>query len=112
LAIDLFCYRVKKYIGSYLAALNGADAILFGGGVGENSPAIRSKICNDMDWFSLSLDTELNEAALGLAPGKAARISQEESRIAAFVVGTDEESLIARETLKVVKKSRIEDRYG
>jgi acetate kinase len=112
LAIDLFCYRVKKYIGSYLSALNGADAILFGGGIGENSPAIRSKICDEMDWFGLSLDSELNEAALGLAPGKAARISQEESRIAVFVVGTDEESLIARETLKVVKKSRIEDRYG
>ena len=56
LAIDVFCYRVKKYIGAYLAAMNGADAIVFAGGIGENAPAMRARICAGLDWLGIALD--------------------------------------------------------
>ena len=54
LAIDVFCYRVKKYIGAYLAAMNGADAIVFAGGIGENSPEVRARICRGLDWLGIA----------------------------------------------------------
>jgi len=65
LAIDLFCYRIRKYVGAYLAVLGGADAIVFGGGVGEHSPPIRSRICAGMGWCGLELDEEQNALAMG-----------------------------------------------
>ena len=102
-AVDLFCYRVRKYLGAYLAVLNGADAIVFGGGIGENAPEIRERICRDTEWFGLRLNRDRNRAAVGLAPGSAAKISVDGSRLAAFVVGADEESWIARETARCVR---------
>src|SRR5207247_2340497 len=65
LAIELFCYRARKYIGAYLAVLGGADAIVFGGGVGENSPPIRARICEGMGWCGIELDEDRNELAVG-----------------------------------------------
>src|SRR4029079_8205119 len=65
LAIDIFCYRVKKYIGAYLAAMNGADAIVFAGGIGENSPRVRERICRDLDWLGISVDGTRNDALVG-----------------------------------------------
>ena len=81
-AVDLFCYRVRKYLGAYLAVLNGADAIVFGGGIGENAPEVREWICQSMQWCGLKLEPDRNRAAVGLAPGCAAKLSTDESRLA------------------------------
>jgi acetate kinase len=102
-AIDLFCYRVRKYLGAYLAVLDGADAVVFGGGIGENALEIRERICRNMKWCGLELNRDLNRAAVGLAPGHAAKISTDGSRLAAYVVAADEESWIARETVRCVR---------
>ena len=98
LAIDLFCYRVRKYLGAYLAAMNGADAIVFSGGIGENSPDVRERICRGLDWLGFSLDPEKNA---GMA-GKEGRIDRDGSRVELWVIPTDEELLIARDTWRVV----------
>ena len=102
-AIDLFCYRVRKYLGAYLAVLDGADAVVFGGGIGENAPDVRERICRNMKWCGLELNRDLNRAAVGLTPGHAAKISTDGSRLAAYVVAADEESWIARETVRCVR---------
>ncbi len=99
LAIEIFCYRARKYIGSYLAAMNGAEAIVFTGGIGENSAEIRARICSELMWLGVELDEELN-AQHGV--GKKGRISTESSRPAVFVIPTNEELLIARDTVRVV----------
>src|SRR5438094_736331 len=75
-ALEVFCYRIRKYIGAYLAVLGGADAVIFGGGIGEHAPAIRARVCDGMDWCGLALDQERNEKAVGLPAGSAARISR------------------------------------
>jgi acetate kinase len=102
-AINLFCYRVRKYLGAYLAVLDGADAVVFGGGIGENAPEVRERICRNMKWCGLELNRDLNRAAVGLAPGHAAKISTDGSQFAAYVVAADEESWIARETVRCVR---------
>jgi len=102
-AIDLFCYRVRKYLGAYLAVLGGADAIIFGGGIGENAPEIRERICQNMEWCGVRLDRESNRAAVGLAQGLAVNISAEESSLAVYVVAADEETWIVRETVRCVR---------
>src|ERR1700692_660483 len=94
LAIDIFCYRVRKYIGSFLAAMGGADAIVFTGGIGENSPAVRAKICEGLEWAGLIVDGEKNQKTIGVE----GMISRDDSRLAAYVIPTDEELLIARDT--------------
>ena len=104
LAIELFCYRARKYVGAYLAVLGGADAIVFGGGIGENSPEIRGRICAGMEWCGLVLDVERNKATVHLPPGSAARISQDGAALAAYVVADDEESWIARETVRCLHR--------
>jgi acetate kinase len=96
LAIDVFCYRVKKYIGAYLATLNGADAVLFTGGIGENAATIRAQICDRLDALGIVLDPARNEAARG----QASRISRDDSTCQVWVIPTDEELLIARDTLR------------
>lgn len=103
LAIDLFCYRVRKYLGSYLAVLGGAEAIVFGGGIGENAPEIRRRICADIDWCGCRLDSDRNHAAVGLKPGSAAKISTDDSRVGIYVVAADEETWIAKETARCVR---------
>ncbi len=106
LAIRSFCYRVRKYIGAYLAVLGGADALVFGGGIGENAPAIRARICEGMAWCGLELDQARNEAVQGLAAGTAVFIGRADSRIPCYVVGVDEETEIARETVRVLFGNR------
>ncbi len=98
LAIDLFCYRVRKYIGSYLAAMNGADAIVFTGGIGANSSRIRTRICADMQWLGIELDAERND---GVTDAEA-QIGRDGARVGVWVIPTDEELLIARDTWRVV----------
>ncbi|MEW6246409.1 MAG: acetate/propionate family kinase [Nitrospirota bacterium] len=100
LAIRTFCHRARKYIGAYLAVLGGADALVFGGGIGENAPAIRARICEGMAWCGIELDQARNEAVQGLAAGATAPISREDSRLPCYVVGVDEETEIARETVR------------
>jgi len=103
-AIELFCYRARKYVGAYLAVLGGADAVVFGGGIGENSPTIRARICAGMQWCGLLLDLDRNKAAVHLPPGGAAKISREEAGVAAYVVADDEETWIARETVRCLRR--------
>ncbi len=98
LAIDVFCYRVKKYIGAYLAAMNGADAIVFAGGIGENSPEVRARICRGLEWLGITIDDTKNASIVGVE----GRIDAEGSRVALWVIPTDEELLIARDTWRVV----------
>jgi acetate kinase len=99
LAVEIFCYRVRKYIGSYLAAMNGADAVIFAGGIGENSAEVRAKICEGLSWLGLELDIERNEGMIG---GREGVISKDGSRLAAYVIPTNEELLIARDTVRVI----------
>jgi acetate kinase len=94
LAIDVFCYRARKYLGAYLAALQGADAVIFSGGIGEHLPLIRKEICGGMEWCGLLLDQTQNESAIGTE----GRISTADARIQMFVIPSDEEAVIARET--------------
>lgn len=96
-AIALFCHRARKYLGAYLAVLGGADAIVFGGGIGERSPEIRARICDGMDWCGLVLDRARNLAARDIPPGGGACISHDGVRLPAYVVAVDEETAIARE---------------
>jgi acetate kinase len=99
LAIEIFCYRLRKYIGGYLAAMNGADAVVFAGGIGENSPEIRARIMDGMAWVGLELDPDANARITGGAEG---RISREGAGLAAWVIPTDEELLVARDTVRLV----------
>jgi acetate kinase len=98
LAIEIFCYRAKKYIGAYLAAMAGADAVVFTGGIGENSPDIRARICSGLEWVGLKLDPSKNAQAQGTE----SRITTDDSRLHAFVIPTDEELLIARDTVRCI----------
>jgi acetate kinase len=100
LAIEIFCYRVRKYVGAYLAALGGADAVVFSGGIGENSPEIRRRIVQGLEWMGLELDEDANTRMSG---GAAGVISTEGSKLAAWVIPTDEELLIARDTARLVE---------
>ena len=99
LAIELFCYRARKYIGAYLAAMGGADGIIFTGGIGENSAEIRSRICQGLEWCGLQLDAAANSSKTG---GNEGLISAADSRLKAYVIPTDEELLIARDTVRCV----------
>src|SRR6185503_1459972 len=83
LAIEIFCYRARKYIGAYLAAMNGADAIIFTGGIGENSAEVRASICDGLQWLGLELDAERNRAMTG---GLEGLISRDGSRLATYVI--------------------------
>ena len=99
LAVELFCYHARKYLGAYLAALGGADAIIFGGGIGESSPEIRNRLCENMAWCGLEIDPAHNQRAVNLAPGTAACISPSRATLSAYVVAADEETTIARQTV-------------
>ncbi|HEX8773011.1 MAG TPA: acetate kinase [Pyrinomonadaceae bacterium] len=99
LAIAIFCYRARKYIGAYLAAMGGADALIFTGGIGENSAEIRASICEGLGWMGLELDAERNAAH---TRGREGLISRDRARLAAYVIPTDEELLIARDTVRCI----------
>ncbi|MFN0278502.1 MAG: acetate kinase [Pyrinomonadaceae bacterium] len=102
LAIEIFCYRASKYIGSYLAAMNGTDAIIFTGGIGENSSEVRQLICENLSWFGIELDSQSNESIIG---GLEGIISKDASRLQIFVIPTNEELLIARDTARLIAAS-------
>jgi len=99
LAVEIFCYRAKKYIGAFLAAMGGADAVVFTGGIGENSPEVRAKICAGMEWAGLRIDQQQNQDMVG----REGMISTQNSKLQAYAIPTDEELLIARDTVRVIK---------
>jgi acetate kinase len=101
LAIEIFCYRARKYVGALLACMGGADALIFTGGIGENVPEIRAAICEGLEWSGLKLDPGKNNQMAG----SEGQISTNESRLHAFVVPTDEELLIARDTVRCVRSA-------
>jgi acetate kinase len=95
LAVAMFCYRVRKYVGAYLAALGGANAVVFGGGIGEHAPPVRARVCDGMSWCGLTLDPERNSGTVG----SEGRISADDSTVHAYVIPVDEEGIIAHDTL-------------
>jgi acetate kinase len=99
LAIDIYCYRARKYIGAYAAALGGVDAILIGGGVGENAPVIRGKILENMEWCGMNLDESANADTIG----KQGRISAHTSSAEIWVIQVDEAAVLAEETLDAMR---------
>ena len=100
LAKDILVYEIKKYIGSYAAAMNGLDAVLFTGGIGENSDDVRAEVCRNMDFFGIKLDEEANNGCRG----QLKRISAPDSKVEVWIVPTNEELLIARDTLSLISK--------
>jgi len=100
LAVDMYQYRIKKYIGSYIAALGGVDVIVFTGGVGENMTTIREYVCNGLAFMGVKIDNELNAKI----HGKETLLSTPESTVKVVVIPTDEEYMIASDTLEIVEK--------
>lgn len=96
LAIELYCYRARRELGSLVAALGGLDALVFTGGIGENAAPIRASICQELDWLGLDFDPQANAA-------NQSRISRPGSRVRVWVIATDEESNIARQVLAVLE---------
>lgn len=94
-AVALFCYRAKKYVGAYAAALGGLDALIFTGGIGENAPQVRERICAGLEFLGLEIDPALNR-------GNAPAISSARSRVNTKVIKTDEDSMIARHVLAII----------
>jgi acetate kinase len=100
-AVDAFCYRARKYLGAYLAVLGGADAVVFTGGIGEHAHAIRARICASFEWAGLVLDARANAGAAGDT-----RISDPDAVVDTWVIATDEERMIARETRARLERAR------
>jgi acetate kinase len=100
LAIDIFCYRVRKYIGAYAAAMGGADAVIFTGGIGENSALVRARTMAGLDFLGAALDPARNDAAV---KGREADISTTDAKVRTLVIPTNEELIIARDTLRLMK---------
>ena len=97
IALDVFCYRVAKYVGSYVAAMNGVDAIAFTAGIGENDGSVREKVCSYLGYLGIDIDKEANKQR-----GEEIVISTPDSKVKVLVVPTNEELAIARETVALV----------
>ncbi|MEA2063250.1 MAG: acetate kinase [Gemmatimonadota bacterium] len=102
LAIDVYCYRLTKYIGAYAAAMGGLDSLVFTAGVGENSPLIRAKTCAGLEFMGVELDEQANEQAVG----KEMLISKKDAPVKVYAIPTNEELVIARDTEKIVNSSK------
>lgn len=92
-------YQIRKFVGSYVAALNGVDAIAFAAGIGENTPGLRADVCKNLSFLGVKIDEEVNNATFG----ETKRISTDDSKVAVFVIATNEELMIARETKQIVE---------
>ena len=99
LAIEMQRYEILKFVGSYIAAMNGVDAIAFTGGIGENDPGLRKYVCENLQFVGVKLDEEKN-----LLRGKEVKISTEDSRVSVYVIPTNEELAIARDTLAIISE--------
>lgn len=102
LASEMLVYQIKKYIGSYAAVMNGLDAIIFTGGIGENATDVREKVCENMDYFGIEIDREANAKR-----GVLTRLSTPKSKVQVWVVPTNEELLIARDTLELISNKLL-----
>ena len=102
LALEMYEYRIKKYIGSYIAALNGVDVIVFTGGVGENQTGTRQKVCESLSFMGVKIDKELNASSRG----KEVLVSTPDSTVKVVVIPTDEEFMIASDTLEIVNQAK------
>lgn len=100
LALDVFIYRVKKYVGAYAAALGGVDILLFTGGIGENDYEVREKVCEGLEYMGITLNKELNQ---GLR-GKDTLLSLPSGKVKVLLLATDEEKVIATDTYNLIKK--------
>ena len=100
LAAEILAYQVKQYIGSYTAAMNGLDAIVFTAGMGENNPELRERVCRDMEFYGIELDYELN--AKTLRQPNIVEISTPNSKVKVYVLPTNEELMIAMDTERLV----------
>ena len=98
-AIELFCYRARKYVGAYLAVLGGADAIVFGGGVGEHGTEEREATLHGLESFGIALDADANRAAVG----REACVSRADSRVEVWVIPVDEARILADEALAILR---------
>jgi len=102
LAFEVFCYRIKKYIGAYAAAMGGVDAIVFTAGIGENSPDVRKKVCEGLEFLGIKIDDEKNDS-----PEKEKIITTDDSKVKVLVIPTNEELVIALDTAEIVSKSKV-----
>jgi len=107
-ALDVLNYGIKKYIGSYIAAMNGLDVLIFTAGIGENSPSLRKEVCQDLNYFGIDIDCEKNSAARG----KFGVISKDNSKVTVLVIPTNEELMIARDTMDICKKLNNKNKVG
>jgi acetate kinase len=96
LANDIFCYQIKKYIGAYTAILGGLDVLVFSGGIGENAPVIRSRICNDFGYLNIHLNEDENNKNQW-------QVSNEESKVKVYVIPTNEELMIAKMASEIIE---------
>jgi acetate kinase len=99
-AVALFCYQAKKWIGSFAAALGGLDSLVFAGGIGENAPLVRARICEGMGFLGIALDERRNAESAGV-------ISTDASRAAVRVIRTDEELIIARSVCRILETGAV-----
>ncbi|MFO7660920.1 MAG: acetate kinase, partial [Candidatus Cloacimonadaceae bacterium] len=97
-ALDVYCYRIKKYIGAYFAAMNGLDVLIFTGGVGERMPIMREQVCRDLDALGIILNKEEN----AVFSDEIQVISTPESRVTVLKIPTNEELMIALETQRIL----------
>lgn len=97
LAMEMFCYRIKKYIGAYTAIMNGLDVLVFTAGIGENEPEIREMVCSNMDYLGIKIDPQKNNFK-----GQEREISASDSKVRVWVIPTNEELVIARETARLI----------
>jgi acetate kinase len=106
MTVSIFCYRVKKYIGAYIAALGGLAALIFTGGIGENSPEIRARICQGLEIFGIAVSDEINRKTVAMR-GQIADIAAPDAKIPILVIpaDADEERMIARETIHALGRS-------
>jgi acetate kinase len=95
-AVALFCYQVKKWIGAFAAALGGLDTLVFAGGIGENAPVVRARICEGLSYLGVDLNESRNAETAEV-------ISTDDSRVAVRVIRTDEEQMIARSVCRILK---------
>ena len=99
LAIEMQRYEILKFVGSYIAAMNGVDAIAFTGGIGENDPELRKSVCDNLSFVGVEIDDAQNKLR-----GKEVKISTDNSRVNVYVIPTNEELAIARDTLAIISK--------
>ena len=104
LAVNILKHNIKKYIGSYAAIMNGLDAVVFTAGIGENNPHLREIVCEDMDFFGIKIDKEINAKAW--RQPNIIKLSTDDSKVAVYLIPTNEELVIAKDTEAIVSEMK------